>query len=47
MEEAVDGIEQVAADPGGHGRAALDIAREYFDSERVLSRLIGQAASRG
>ena len=47
MEEAVDGIEQVAADPARHGRAALDIAREYFDSDRVLSRLIGQAESRG
>jgi hypothetical protein len=47
MEEALDGIEQVAADPADHARAALDVAREYFDSDRVLTRLIDQAASRG
>ena len=47
IEEAVTGIEQVATDPVRHSRAALEIAREYFDSDRVLGRLIDQAASRG
>lgn len=47
MEEAVDAIEQVAADSVHHSKAALEIAREYFDSDRVLGRLIDQAASRG
>jgi hypothetical protein len=43
MEEAVDAIERLVADPAGHAEAALAIAREYFDSDRVLSRLIDQA----
>ena len=47
MQEAVDAIERLVADPAGHAEAALAIAREYFDSDRVLSRLIDQAASRG
>ena len=47
MQEAVDAIERLVADPAGHAEAALAIAREYFDSDRVLNRLIDQAASRG
>jgi hypothetical protein len=47
MEEAVDAIEQLAADPAGHAQAASAIAREYFDSDRVLNRLIDQAARHG
>ena len=47
MEEAVDAIERLVADPAGHAEAALAIAREYFDSDRVLSRLIDQAACHG
>jgi glycosyltransferase involved in cell wall biosynthesis len=47
MEEAVDAIERLVADPAGHAEAALAIAREYFDSDRVLSRLIDQAAGHG
>jgi hypothetical protein len=47
MEEAVDAIERVAADPAGHAEAAVAIAREYFDSDRVLNRLIDQAAGHG
>jgi hypothetical protein len=42
MEEAVEAIDRVAADPAAHAEAAQAIAREYFDSNRVLTRLIEQ-----
>ncbi|MGH7248862.1 MAG: glycosyltransferase family 1 protein, partial [Pseudomonadota bacterium] len=41
--EARDAIASVARDPGRHARAALEIAREYFDARRVLTRLIERA----
>jgi hypothetical protein len=41
--EAVVAIEQLASTPGLHSAAALEVAREYFDSDRVLSRLLEQA----
>jgi len=47
MEEAVDAVERLVADPAGHAVAAPAIACEYFDSDRVLNRLIDQAACRG
>jgi glycosyltransferase involved in cell wall biosynthesis len=40
LDAAVEAIEQIAADPGAAGRAAAEIAREYFDAERVLGRLL-------
>ena len=40
VEEAVGAIEQVSADPARHGRAALEIAREFFSHEVVLGRLL-------
>jgi glycosyltransferase involved in cell wall biosynthesis len=40
IDDAAAGIEQVAADPSRAGRAAGEIAREYFDAERVLGRLL-------
>jgi hypothetical protein len=40
LPEAVDAIERVENDCARHARAARPIAREYFDSERVLSHLI-------
>ena len=45
-DEAVRAIESVAADPERHARAAADIAREYFDADRVLSRLVEEAMNR-
>jgi hypothetical protein len=42
-DEAVDGIERVVREPDRHARAAREIAREYFDSSRVLGELIGRA----
>ncbi len=41
--EAADATRQLASDPERHSRAALEIAREYFDAGKVLSRLIEQA----
>jgi hypothetical protein len=40
--EAAAGVEAITADYGGHARAARDLAVEYFDSKRVLSRLVEQ-----
>jgi glycosyltransferase involved in cell wall biosynthesis len=42
-DEAVDAIEEVDGHYSRHSRAARDIAREYFDSDRVLSRLVSLA----
>lgn len=40
LDEAVAAIEQIASDPVAAGRAAAEIAREHFDAERVLGRLL-------
>jgi len=42
-EEAENAVEQIVSDPQRHSRAAMDIAREYFDSDKVLSRLVTEA----
>jgi hypothetical protein len=43
IDEARSRIESVVADPQRHARAARDIAYEYFDSAKVLNRLIARA----
>ena len=43
VDEAADALERVRADHASHGRAAREIAREYFDSDRVLPALIEDA----
>jgi hypothetical protein len=40
VEEAAAGIKEVEAHYDQHARAARTIAEEYFDSAKVLSRLI-------
>jgi hypothetical protein len=40
MEEAVAGVEAVAANPAGHRAAAYDVAREYLAPDRVLPGMI-------
>lgn len=40
LEEAVEGIEEIAGDYERHSRAARGIAEEFFDSDKVLSRLL-------
>lgn len=43
MEEAADAIRQVEGDYECHSKGALDAAGIYFDSDKVLSRLIEDA----
>ncbi len=40
MDEAIAGLEAVAADPAKHRAAAYDIAREYLAPDRVLAPMI-------
>jgi hypothetical protein len=40
MEEAIAGIQAVAADPAGHRAAAYEVAREYLAPDRVLPEMI-------
>ncbi len=42
-DEAVAALQDVAADPARHGRVALAIAREFFDAEVVLAKLLRDA----
>jgi hypothetical protein len=46
LEEAVAGSQQIAADYDKHARAARHLAEEYFDSTKVLSRLLEQVGLR-
>lgn len=43
LEQAADGIRKVEADYARHSRAARELAAEYFDSDRVLPRLLEEA----
>jgi hypothetical protein len=40
MDEALDAIERIERDPEGNRRAASEIAREFFDHEKVLGDLL-------
>lgn len=40
LDDAVGAVDEVRSDPRRHAAAALEIAREYFDSDRVLGRMI-------
>lgn len=40
LEEAIEGIERIAADHHAHSRAARELAEEHFESTRVLGRLL-------
>ena len=42
-EEAISGIDAIAADYAVHSRAARELAREYFAAERVLDTVMGAA----
>ena len=43
LEEAVGGAQRIAADYESHRRAARAIAEEYFDSDKLLTRLLEDA----
>ncbi|MBI2821058.1 MAG: hypothetical protein HYX74_02425 [Acidobacteria bacterium] len=40
LEEALAGVDDIAHDYARHARAARALAEEYFDSDKVLSRLV-------
>ena len=40
LDEAVEGAERIVSDYDRHARAAREIAEEYFDSDRVLRRML-------
>jgi hypothetical protein len=42
LDDAVAGAERIARDHVGHGRAARAIAEAYFDSDRVLGRMLDE-----
>jgi hypothetical protein len=44
-DEAVAALEEVASDPVRHGARALEIAREFFDAQVVLARLLDEAGA--
>jgi hypothetical protein len=44
-DEALAGIDRVNGDYPRHARRAVEIAREHFDANRVLSRLLEEACS--
>jgi len=44
LEEAVSGVRDVCANYQAHSHAAREIAAEYFDSDKVLSRLLENLA---
>jgi hypothetical protein len=43
-DEAIAGIDAVSSDYPRHAKAARDLAEEYFDSDRVLGRLLDAVA---
>src|SRR4051812_41568727 len=45
LDEAVAGVERIRADYPTHARAAREIAEEYFDSDKVLGRLLEQVGA--
>ncbi len=44
VEQAVEGVAAIRAAPEHHAGAARALAEEYFDSDRVLARLLDRVA---
>ncbi|MGY1688897.1 hypothetical protein [Geodermatophilus sp. SYSU D01105] len=42
LDEAAAGVEEICGNRRRHARAARDLAEEYFDSDKVLRRLLSQ-----
>lgn len=42
LDEAIAGVERIESDIVAHSRAARALAQEYFDSDKVLTRLLEQ-----
>jgi hypothetical protein len=47
LEEAADALRRVESDPAAHARAAREVAEEFFDSRRVLARMLYEMEERG
>jgi hypothetical protein len=47
LEEAIDAVEDVERSWQRHSRSARELAEGYFDSDRVLSRLLEELAGTG
>ncbi|OFW29556.1 MAG: hypothetical protein A3H97_01380 [Acidobacteria bacterium RIFCSPLOWO2_02_FULL_65_29] len=45
-DEALAGIDAINSDYPRHARRALEVAREHFDSKRILTRLVEDACAR-
>jgi hypothetical protein len=43
LEEATSAIRQIEKNYNHHSKAALDIARQYFDSDKILTSLVDEA----
>ena len=43
LDEAASAIESIASDYERHSAAAVEVAREYFDAERLLGRMLEEA----
>ncbi len=43
LDDAVEAVRTIEGDPAGHGRAAREIAAEYFAAERVLGAMLDAA----
>ena len=46
MEQAIDGVQRMAADPKRHRRGAYEIARQFLAPDRVLPRMIDDVFAR-
>ena len=42
VEEAAAGVEEISGNYARHARAARALAEEYFDSDKVLTGLLGK-----
>lgn len=45
LEEAIAGAEEIASNYAHHCRVARDLAQEYFDSDKILDKLLSQIAA--
>ncbi|MGA7879732.1 MAG: hypothetical protein WCC08_23850 [Terrimicrobiaceae bacterium] len=43
VEEAAEAIRAIRADYPAHSAAARALAREHFDSDKILSRMLSEA----
>jgi ribonuclease I len=43
LEEIVEGVKMINGDYAKHSRAARNLAREYFEAEKVLRSLLERA----